>query len=127
MFGVVDAVIMESVSAADRLASGHRQFYTLPNIPDLSNVDSTVYRILSSNTRSSISEGPNEVDNQKFESSEEFFDYINRSVIGYNKVFNGVFGDRRGIWWYLGLNIGYICTLFKQLEHSTFAIHIDFG
>lgn len=96
-FSVGGVAIMEPTSAADSLISGHRQFYTLPKIPDLSNVDSTVYRILSSNTRSSVSEGQNDVDNMKFESDGEFFDYINRSVIGYNKVFNGVFGDRRGI------------------------------
>lgn len=87
---------MDSTSAVDRLSSGHRQFYTLPKLPDLSSVDSAIYR-LSNVTRSSTSEGQIDADAHAFEESEDFFGYINKSVIGYNKVFTGVFGDRRGM------------------------------
>ncbi|VDN96716.1 unnamed protein product, partial [Rodentolepis nana] len=88
---------MDFTSAADKLSVGHRQFYELPKLPDLSDVDSTVYR-LTSTVRSSTTESQKDTDISGFEKTEDFFDYINKNVIGYNKVFTSAFGDRRVVY-----------------------------
>uniref|UniRef100_A0A5K3EMJ2 Aminotran_5 domain-containing protein n=1 Tax=Mesocestoides corti TaxID=53468 RepID=A0A5K3EMJ2_MESCO len=90
--------MLEGSSATHRLASCHRQFYTLPQIPDLSHINSTFYRISSVATKSTVSEDPDETAHREFSTSEEFFDYINKSVIGYDRVFRGGFGDRRVVY-----------------------------
>ncbi|KAM3185972.1 hypothetical protein ACTXT7_005320 [Hymenolepis weldensis] len=88
---------MDFTSAAGKLSAAHRQFYTLPKLPDLSDVDSTIYHLKSS-ARSSTTESQKDTNIHGFDKSEDFFDYINKSVIGYNKVFTSVFGDRRVVY-----------------------------
>lgn len=83
-------------TSVGKISAAHRQFYTLPKLPDLSDVDSTIYHLTSS-ARSSTTESQKDTNMHGFDKSEDFFDYINKSVIGYNKVFTSAFGDRRGM------------------------------
>uniref|UniRef100_A0A0V0J287 tRNA 2-thiocytidine biosynthesis protein TtcA n=2 Tax=Schistocephalus solidus TaxID=70667 RepID=A0A0V0J287_SCHSO len=71
-------------------------FYKLPDPPNFEVVDSSLYCIPSTATKS-VSD-TDDAENVPFESKAEFFKFIDESVIGVHKPFHGAFGDRKVVY-----------------------------
>ncbi|BHF60096.1 hypothetical protein SprV_0100305700 [Sparganum proliferum] len=83
---------MDKKSVDESSSAGHRLFYKLPDPPNFEVVDSSLYCIPSTATKS-VSD-TDDAENIPFESKAEFFKFIGESVIGAHKPFHGAFGDR---------------------------------